>query len=120
MKKKERGQSVFLRLFFSFLTGLHSLKPSRWRLPKRDYCDPLGYCTAPEEPHLRKPHEAIHKYQAPDLVRSVVDYARQTFRPLQNDLSMEKNENTAIICGVLSLSDEILALIFDEVTIHTR
>jgi hypothetical protein len=33
---------------------------------------------------------------------------------------MEETANTVIICGVLSLSDEILALIFDEVAIHTR
>jgi hypothetical protein len=33
---------------------------------------------------------------------------------------MEKNANASMICGVLSLSDEILALIFDEVTIHAK
>jgi hypothetical protein len=46
--KKRKGVSGVPRLFLSFLIGLHSRKPSVGALPKLDYGDPVGYCTAPE------------------------------------------------------------------------
>jgi hypothetical protein len=58
---------VFPRLFFTFLIGFHSRKPIVGALPKPDYGDPVGYCTAPEAKKQRATFKGDFTKQYTDI-----------------------------------------------------